>query len=121
MENEILQGRDPVCGMTPNPETAIIKGNDAHYKNVHYVFCCIGCRDKFQADPEKYVTKAAAPAQNERAKDPVCGMTPFVAVAKAKGNHAVYQGADYYFCSAGCKAKFEAEPEKYTTGPMELG
>ena len=59
MENEILQGRDPVCGMTPNPETAIIKGNDAHYKNVHYVFCCITCRDKFQADPEKYATKAA--------------------------------------------------------------
>jgi len=115
MENEILQGRDPVCGMTPNPETAIIKGNDAHYKNVHYVFCCIGCRDKFQADPEKYATKAAEPVQNERAKDPVCGMTPFVAVAKAKGNHTVYHGTDYYFCSAGCKAKFESEPEKYLT------
>jgi P-type Cu+ transporter len=26
---------------------------------------------------------------------------------------AVYKGKTYYFCCAGCKAKFEKEPEKY--------
>ena len=113
MENDTLQSHDPVCGMTPNPENAIIKGNDAHYKGVHYLFCSITCRDKFQADPEKYITKAAAPAATERAKDPVCGMTPFKAVAKAKGNTLTHLGTEYFFCSAGCKAKFETEPEKY--------
>jgi Cu+-exporting ATPase len=113
MENDTLQSRDPVCGMHPDPQTAIIKGNDAHYKGVHYLFCCIGCRDKFQADPEKYITKVGEPTPGERGKDPVCGMTPFKAVAKAKGNTLTHQDTEYFFCSAGCKAKFEAEPEKY--------
>jgi len=113
MENDKLQSRDPVCGMTPDPQTAIIKGNDAHYKGVHYIFCSITCRDKFQSDREKYSTKAAEPAPSERAKDPVCGMTPLKAAAKAKGNTLTYQSTEYFFCCAGCKAKFEAEPEKY--------
>lgn len=44
------------------------------------------------------------------AKDPVCGMT--VDEKKAAGT-AVHKGKTYYFCSAGCKAKFEKEPERY--------
>jgi Cu+-exporting ATPase len=46
-------------------------------------------------------------------RDPVCGMNANPQSAKEKGNYVQYQGADYYFCSAGCKAKFEAEPQKY--------
>ncbi len=115
MENEVLNPRDPVCGMTPNPETAIAKGNTTLHAGVRYIFCCAGCKTKFEAEPAKYLAPAAAPppAANPRAKDPVCGMTPFVSVAKAKGNHVQHKGTDHYFCSAGCKAKFEAEPEKY--------
>src|SRR5262245_14895900 len=48
----------------------------------------------------------AAPA----AKDPVCGMTVDPATAKHRAEHA---GRTYYFCSAGCRAKFEADPAKY--------
>ena len=44
------------------------------------------------------------------AKDPICGMN--VDESKAAGT-AVHKGKTYYFCSAGCKAKFEKEPEKY--------
>ncbi len=44
------------------------------------------------------------------AKDPICGMN--VDEIKAAGT-AVYKGKTYYFCSAGCKTKFEKEPEKY--------
>ena len=44
------------------------------------------------------------------AKDPVCGME--VDPASAAGT-AEYQGKTYYFCSPGCKAAFEREPEKY--------
>lgn len=44
------------------------------------------------------------------AKDPACGMN--VDENKAAGT-AVYNGKTYYFCCAGCKAKFEKEPEKY--------
>jgi Cu+-exporting ATPase len=42
--------------------------------------------------------------------DPVCGMTVDPATAKHKAAH---KGHDYYFCSAGCKAKFQAGPAKY--------
>ena len=43
-------------------------------------------------------------------KDPVCGME--VDPASAAGT-AEYRGKTYYFCSPGCKAAFEREPEKY--------
>ncbi|MEQ1521730.1 MAG: heavy metal translocating P-type ATPase [Aestuariivirga sp.] len=42
--------------------------------------------------------------------DPVCGMTVDPATAKHKAAH---RGHDYYFCSAGCKTKFQANPAKY--------
>ena len=114
MENETITVRDPVCGMTPNRETAKAKGNHTSHNGTDYYFCCGGCKTKFEADPEKYLAKDATPAAApERAKDPVCGMTPIKDVAKAKGNLINYQGTDYYFCSAGCKTKFEAEPKKY--------
>lgn len=42
--------------------------------------------------------------------DPVCGMT--VDPAKAT-HHAEHQGQAYYFCSAGCRARFVADPNAY--------
>ena len=42
--------------------------------------------------------------------DPVCGMTVDPKTAKHKADH---KGHTYYFCSAGCKAKFVATPAKY--------
>jgi xanthine dehydrogenase accessory factor len=44
------------------------------------------------------------------ATDPVCGMTVDVATAM---HHSERGGHEVYFCSAGCKAAFEREPEKY--------
>ena len=45
-----------------------------------------------------------------KARDPVCGM----AVDPAKTpHHTRHGGAAVHFCSAGCKGKFEAHPEKY--------
>jgi len=43
-------------------------------------------------------------------KDPVCGMAVDPSRAKATHEHA---GKAYYFCSAGCKEKFSANPAKY--------
>ena len=42
--------------------------------------------------------------------DPVCGMT--VDPGKAAGK-SEYRGKTYYFCSTGCKAKFDKAPEQY--------
>jgi Cu+-exporting ATPase len=83
--------------MTVDPQA----GKPSHEHAGHtYHFCCEGCRTKFAADPESYLT----------AKDPVCGMN----VDRASARHFLrHQGEKYYFCSARCLEKFEAEPEKY--------
>ena len=50
----------------------------------------------------------AAPAQ--QARDPVCRMMVEPATAKYHSDH---DGTRYFFCSAGCQAKFVAGPSKY--------
>jgi Cu+-exporting ATPase len=51
----------------------------------------------------------AAPAEGG-VLDPVCGMSVDPHTAK---HRAQYHGHPYYFCSAGCKTKFTADPQKY--------
>src|SRR5665647_2446607 len=51
----------------------------------------------------------AAPAEGG-VLDPVCGMTVDPHTAK---HRADYHDHTYYFCSAGCKTKFTADPQKY--------
>jgi len=46
----------------------------------------------------------------ESVKDPVCGMTVDPATVK---HRASYAGEAYFFCSAGCHSKFEADPTAY--------
>jgi Cu+-exporting ATPase len=102
--------RDPVCGMTVDPSKG--KPTAEHDGRVFH-FCCEGCRTKFVAAPQDYLT----------AKDPVCGMT----VDRASARHFLrHEGQKHYFCSAGCKGKFEAEPAKYLSdqpapAPMPKG
>ena len=54
----------------------------------------------------------AGPAAATLAKDPVCGMTVDPATAQHRLDRA---GTAYYFCSAGCRTKFAAEPATYLT------
>jgi len=54
----------------------------------------------------------------EKDLDPVCGMT----VATATSKSSVHDGRPYYFCSAGCRDKFETQPATYVKAiakPME--
>ncbi len=92
--------RDPVCGMTVDPAAG--KPSFEHERR-RYFFCCEGCRTKFEAAPQDYLT----------AKDPVCGMSVDRATAKHFLRH---EGEKHYFCSAGCKTKFEAAPADYRDG-----
>ena len=57
----------------------------------------------------RHTRPAEAPVLQE-AVDPVCGMT--VAV-EAAAERVVHDGATVVFCSAQCRARFEAEPERY--------
>jgi len=44
------------------------------------------------------------------AQDPVCNMSVDESKAAATSTR---EGKTYYFCSTGCKERFEKEPEKY--------
>lgn len=62
--------------------------------------CC--CSDKKD-------TISARAASTPGIKDPVCGMT----VTPDSVHQQTYEGVPYFFCSAGCKSKFMAEPQHY--------
>src|SRR5262245_58340662 len=47
---------------------------------------------------------------SELAKDPVCGMQVKVDAAKWVSEHG---GKRWYFCSEGCRRKFEADPGRF--------
>ena len=47
------------------------------------------------------------------AQDPICGMA--VAIAGARHTSEV-AGARFYFCCAGCKQRFDADPTRYAAG-----
>jgi Cu+-exporting ATPase len=89
--------------MSVDPHTAKHK---AEHKGRPYYFCSARCREKFLAEPEHYLDPAAAKSE----KDPVCGMSVDPHTAKHKAEH---KGRPYYFCSARCREKFLAEPERY--------
>ncbi|HZW02668.1 MAG TPA: YHS domain-containing protein [Anaerolineaceae bacterium] len=42
--------------------------------------------------------------------DPVCGMEVDPTTAQWTSE---YNGETYYFCSSGCKAEFEEDPQRY--------
>ena len=101
--------KDPVCGMTVDPSTAKHKLERA---GKTYYFCSAGCKAKFEANPENYLTAKPADAESaaHQAKDPVCGMSVDPHTAK---HRAEYKDRTYYFCCAGCKSIFEVDPERY--------
>jgi P-type Cu+ transporter len=47
-------------------------------------------------------------------RDPVCGMTVDAANSKHRAEH---DGVPYHFCSARCREKFVADPDKYLKPP----
>ena len=132
METKNLQ-IDPVCKMKVSSENAAAQ---YEYNGTTYYFCNVGCKDRFAAEPEKYLAKeekdgsAATPvtmhnigrklpvvhhgemAATPQGKfiDPVCGMRVSPETAAGEYQH---KGEKYYFCSNGCLSKFRAEPEKF--------
>ena len=74
---------DPVCGMKVNPATA--PGGSFELAGHTYHFCNPKCRERFAADPEKYLPKAdAAPASDARPKAGALVTAPVTAVQAAR-------------------------------------
>src|SRR5208337_36112 len=60
-----VEVKDPVCGMTVDPPTAKYQ---AHHAGRTYYFCSAKCREKFVADPQRYLgAKPAPPPQSSPA------------------------------------------------------
>jgi Cu+-exporting ATPase len=55
--------KDLVCGMTVDPHKT---QHRAEHAGRTYYFCCNGCKTKFLADPEKYLSPATAKAEPVR-------------------------------------------------------
>jgi YHS domain-containing protein len=50
--------------------------------------------------------------------DPVCRME----VDEDRSKYGSrYKGKNYYFCSSGCKKKFDEDPEKYIKMTQDIG
>ncbi|MBI1330215.1 MAG: heavy metal translocating P-type ATPase [Alphaproteobacteria bacterium] len=71
---------DPVCGMRVAPDSARAKGNTAHHHGTDYFFCNPKCRDKFVAEPAKYLAPKPAAAATDAEKKAIytCPMHPEV-------------------------------------------
>ncbi len=48
--------------------------------------------------------------ESATAVDPICGM---IVDSKTAKHQTIHQGQPYFFCCGGCKAKFEADPDRY--------
>ncbi|HEY0592442.1 MAG TPA: heavy metal translocating P-type ATPase, partial [Thermoanaerobaculia bacterium] len=118
---------DPVCGMWIDPTKA---AGTSEYRGETIHFCSPRCKEKFDAEPERYMTAESAGAHVHggamktpgtgtgtgpgggagKVHDPVCGM--WIDPGKAAGT-SEYLGETIYFCNPRCKEKFDAEPERY--------
>ncbi len=49
---------DPVCKMTVEPAKAAAQ---SRYQGRTYYFCAVGCKQKFDRDPERYLAGGGGP------------------------------------------------------------
>ena len=104
---------DPVCSMQVRTADAPAR---ATYKHHTYYFCADRCREKFEADPARYLNSTDRNGMTDSgsdvssAIDPVCGMTVDPATAAAHRRHG---DLDVWFCNVGCANRFDEDPERY--------
>jgi hypothetical protein len=107
---------DPVCAMQ-------VRVADAPARATHdgrtYYFCSDRCREKFEADPDRYsgIDELTGPMDhvpqslNKEAVDPVCGMTVDPASAE---NHRILDGVSFWFCGFACAQRFDEDPSRFS-------
>ena len=78
-----------------------------------FILCsCTGEKSSPQGETTHNVDTTAKSMQQIVAKDPICGhvLNERTVVAKS-----VYRNVTYYFCSNGCKIRFDKHPESYAS------
>ncbi len=71
---------------------------------------CCGDHAAHGHDHDEYVQAGGEAPEPHQVRDPVCGMSVDPHTSLHRATHA---GRTQYFCSAGCKTKFEAGPQRY--------
>lgn len=84
------------------------------YKDVVYAICCGGCKGTLMADPDKVLSKEQKGLIGIARFDPIAQAA--VKPSKAEA-YTDYKNVRYYFRDAGNKAKFLANPAKFTKSP----
>jgi Cu+-exporting ATPase len=64
---------DPVCGMAVDPETT---PHHAVHAGETYAFCAARCRERFVAEPERFLAPAPRPSPAPQAAEYTCPMHP---------------------------------------------
>lgn len=104
---------DVVCGMQVEKASA-----PAHldFGGQQLYFCSDRCRDRFLRHPERFGAIPSAPMMADTgsppAQDPVCGMAVDPGSAAAESDYA---GKRFYFCSAGCRDRFQEYPDRFAS------
>lgn len=65
--------RDPVCGMSVDPAST---PHHAHHDGQDWYFCAARCRQRFLADPQRFLQPQAAPAAAVEGAQYTCPMDP---------------------------------------------
>ncbi len=74
--------KDPVCGMTVDPETA--KGGSSTFQGQTFYFCSSKCKSKFDSEPQSFLTPKA-PTKDMKDVEFTCPMHPEIR-QKGPGN-----------------------------------
>src|SRR5947207_611269 len=101
MSTGVLVERDPVCGMSVDPQKAAAK---VEHAGKTYFFCAPGCARRFEKEPEKYLRAMQAPAaEGASAAAPVSKPLPVGIASPAAQMPAAKIGS-----------KKQGEPVRYT-------
>jgi P-type Cu+ transporter len=88
--------KDPVCNMDVDPATA--RGS-AEYKGQTYYFCCPSCLQRFNADPEKYLTPKLPSSQPPASQMvQLSGIAPAKPTTASVQQHSAGKGTVSYVC-----------------------
>lgn len=79
------------------------------YKGQYVYFCCEGCREMFEANPEAAIAKLSKEDQEAIKPNEFC---PITKEPVDKSIWIEHEGRKVYFCCPGCIDKFKEQSEK---------
>ncbi len=121
-------GDTTTCPVSGKTFTVSADSPKAEHEGKTYFMCCGGCKNKFEADPAKYLdSKGAEPASTPTTDADVlpndgsrkvgdvtkCPTSGEVFTISADSPKTEHEGKTYFFCCGGCVDKFNADPSKY--------